>query len=48
MKKARRRPEQAGLVTTEKVGRVRICTFGLLRLEEKGAWTERQYAEIRE
>ncbi len=40
--------EQAGLVTTEKVGRVRICKFGLLGLEEEGACIESQYAEIRE
>ena len=28
--------EQAGLVTTEKVGRVRTCTLGPRRLEEAG------------
>ena len=33
--------EQAGLVTTEKVGRVRTCTLGLRRLEEEAAWIER-------
>jgi len=33
--------EQAGLVTTEKVGRVRTCKLGLLRLEEEAAWIER-------
>jgi DNA-binding transcriptional ArsR family regulator len=33
--------EQAGLVTTEKVGRVRTCKFGLCRLEEEAAWIER-------
>ena len=33
--------EQAGLVTTEKVGRVRTCTIGLRRLEEEAAWIER-------
>lgn len=32
--------EQAGLVTTEKVGRVRTCKLGLLRLEEEAAWIE--------
>ena len=32
--------EQAGLVTTEKVGRVRTCRLGLLRLEEEAAWIE--------
>src|SRR5688572_9366184 len=33
--------EQAGLVTTEKVGRVRTCTLGVCRLEEEAAWIER-------
>jgi len=33
--------EQAGLVTTEKVGRVRTCKLGLGRLEEETAWIER-------
>jgi DNA-binding transcriptional ArsR family regulator len=33
--------EQAGLVTTQKVGRVRTCKFGLRRLEEEAAWIER-------
>src|SRR6188508_2997221 len=33
--------EQAGLVTTEKVGRVRTCTLGPRRLEEVTAWLER-------
>src|SRR5262245_13018964 len=33
--------EQAGLVTTEKVGRVRTCTLGRGRLEEEAAWLER-------
>ena len=33
--------EQAGLVTTEKVGRVRTCKLGLCRLEEEAAWIER-------
>src|ERR1700729_2200287 len=32
--------EQAGLVTTEKVGRVRTCKRGLSRLEEEAAWIE--------
>jgi DNA-binding transcriptional ArsR family regulator len=32
--------EQAGLVTTEKIGRVRTCRLGLLRLEEEAAWIE--------
>ena len=33
--------EQAGLVTTEKVGRVRTCKLGLRGLEEESAWIER-------
>jgi DNA-binding transcriptional ArsR family regulator len=33
--------EQAGLVTTEKVGRVRTCKLGLRRLEEEAAWIAR-------
>jgi len=37
--------EQAGLVITEKVGRVRTCKLGLRRLEEEAAWIER-YREI--
>src|SRR6202046_5674653 len=32
--------EQAGLVTTEKVGRVRTCRLGLRRLEQEAAWSE--------
>jgi DNA-binding transcriptional ArsR family regulator len=32
--------EQAGLVTTRKVGRVRTCTLGLDRLAEETAWIE--------
>lgn len=33
--------EQAGLVCTEKVGRVRTCKLGPRRLEEEMAWIER-------
>ena len=33
--------EQAGLVTTEKVGRVRNCKLGVCRLEEEAMWIER-------
>jgi len=33
--------EQAGLVTTEKIGRVRTCRLGLRGLEEEAAWIER-------
>ncbi|MEO8701871.1 MAG: metalloregulator ArsR/SmtB family transcription factor [Kofleriaceae bacterium] len=32
--------EQAGLVTTEKVGRVRTCTLGPRRLQEVTTWIE--------
>lgn len=32
--------EQAGLVATEKVGRVRTCRLGRLGLEEEAAWIE--------
>jgi DNA-binding transcriptional ArsR family regulator len=35
--------EQAGLVSTEKVGRVRTCRLGLRRLEEEAAWIERYH-----
>src|SRR4029079_3143358 len=34
--------EQAGLVTTEKVGRVRTCRLGPRRLEDETAWIEQQ------
>jgi DNA-binding transcriptional ArsR family regulator len=33
--------EQAGLVTTVKVGRVRTCSLGGRGLEEEAAWIER-------
>jgi DNA-binding transcriptional ArsR family regulator len=33
--------EQAGLVATEKVGRVRTCKLGPRRLEQAMAWIER-------
>ena len=33
--------EQAGLVVTRKVGRVRTCKLGLRRLDEEAAWIER-------
>jgi len=33
--------EQAGLVTTEKIGRVRTCKLGPRRLEQETAWIER-------
>jgi DNA-binding transcriptional ArsR family regulator len=32
--------ERAGLVTTQKVGRVRTCRLGLRQLEEEAAWIE--------
>ena len=37
--------ELAGLVTTEKVGRVRTCRLGARRLDEESAWLER-YREL--
>ena len=37
--------EEAGLVTTEKVGRVRTCKLGTRRLEEETAWIER-YSQL--
>ena len=33
--------ERAGLVTTEKVGRVRTCKLGRRGLDEEAAWIER-------
>jgi len=32
--------EQAGFVTTEKVGRVRTCRLGRRRLDQEAAWIE--------
>ena len=32
--------EQAGLVSTEKVGRVRVCKLGRRELKEEAAWIE--------
>ena len=41
--------EQAGLVATEKVGRVRTCKLGARRLEEEAVWLEkyRQFWDAR-
>src|SRR5437870_3501119 len=33
--------EEVGLVTTEKIGRVRTCKLGPRRLEEEAEWLER-------
>ncbi len=33
--------EDAGLVTTQKIGRVRNCSLGLRALEQEAAWIER-------
>lgn len=33
--------EQAGLVASQKVGRVRTCTLGARRLEQEAAWIAR-------
>ena len=35
--------EQAGLVATEKVGRVRTCTLGRRRLDAEMRWLERYH-----
>lgn len=35
--------EQAGLVTTQKVGRVRTCRLGQATLESEAAWIERYH-----
>ena len=35
--------EEAGLVITEKVGRVRTCRIGARRLEEVAAWIDRYH-----
>ena len=40
MRKHVRVLEQAGLVATEKVGRVRTCALGPRRLEDETAWIE--------
>ena len=37
--------EQAGLVTTEKVGRVRTCKLGPRQLEAESEWLE-QYRQL--
>ena len=34
--------ERAGLVTTQKVGRVRTCSLGVRGLEDEAAWIERR------
>lgn len=34
--------ERAGLVTTEKAGRVRTCRLGMRALEQEAAWIERR------
>jgi DNA-binding transcriptional ArsR family regulator len=33
--------ESAGLVVTQKIGRVRTCRLGISRLEQEAAWIER-------
>jgi len=49
MKKHVRLLEEAGLVTTEKVGRARMCSAGPRRLEDVQTWTQtyRQMLEQR-
>ena len=40
--------EEAGLVTTEKVGRVRVCRLGPRRLEDETRWIESYRAMLEE
>jgi DNA-binding transcriptional ArsR family regulator len=40
--------EQAGLVSTEKVGRVRTCRLGPRRLEDEMTWIESYQAMLEE
>jgi DNA-binding transcriptional ArsR family regulator len=47
MKKHVRILEESGLVTTEKLGRVRICRVGPLRLDEETQWIAK-YQEMLE
>ena len=37
--------EQAGLVTTKKIGRVRTCRLGIRRLEAEATWID-QYRQL--
>ena len=41
MRKHLRVLEEAGLVVTEKVGRVRTCRLGPSRMEDESSWIER-------
>lgn len=40
--------ERAGLVTTEKIGRVRTCRLGPHRLEKEAQWIEQYQAMLEE
>ena len=40
--------EEAGLVTTEKVGRIRTCRLGPRRLEDEMTWIESYQAMLEE
>lgn len=40
--------EEAGLVATEKVGRVRTCKLGPRRFDEEAAWLERYRRMVEE
>ena len=40
--------EEAGLVATEKVGRVRTCRLGSLRLDDEMSWIESYRAMLEE
>jgi DNA-binding transcriptional ArsR family regulator len=46
MKKHVQLLEEVGLVTTKKVGRVRICTLGTRRLVDEAAWISSYHAMV--
>ena len=46
MKKHVRVLEDAGLVTTQKIGRVRLCSLGPRRLEDANAWIAEYHAML--
>ncbi len=48
MKKHLRVLEEAGLLTTEKVGRTRLCTLGPKRLEDVQAWIDSYRSMVEE
>jgi hypothetical protein len=48
MKKHVRILEDAGLLTTEKLGRTRHCKLGSMRLEDESAWIEKYRRMVEE